>query len=296
MPAAAAPIQTTTRPTSRLRRRIHMNSSAAASACSVTPPSGWHRAARPASTSTSSRVLSISLDHPTLSFPAAVPGTTPSALPEARHGHEQRSERVHARRPPDGLLAARPAARHRSRQRQPRSRADRAGAGPVPGGNQRPERRRGRHGCDERRVRLAAARRPGRPLHGDADVHGDRQVRRALVALILATAAASIPGAAAGGGIGLSASPLRLTLRGASTAAITVRNPGRRPLLVDVSRAGFARSLHGKPQVRSARGVAGWLRLRPRRIRLARARRPSSTFAPLLHGGRRPETTRRSCF
>jgi translation initiation factor IF-1 len=51
-------------------------------------------------------------------------------------------------------------------------------------------------------------------------------------------------------------------------AAITVRKPGRRPLLVDVSRAGFARSLHGKPQVRSARGVAGWLRLRPRRIRL----------------------------
>jgi hypothetical protein len=93
-------------------------------------------------------------------------------------------------------------------------------------------------------------------------------VRHALLALILATAAASIPGAAAGGGIGLSASPLRLTLRGASTAAITVRNPGRRPLLVDVSRAGFGRSLHGKPQVRSARGVAGWLRLRPRRIRL----------------------------
>ena len=93
-------------------------------------------------------------------------------------------------------------------------------------------------------------------------------MRRALVALILATAAASIPGAAAGRGIGLSASPLRLTLHGASTAAITVRNPGRQPLLVDVSRAGFGRSLHGKPQVRSPRGVAGWLRLRPRRIRI----------------------------
>ena len=93
-------------------------------------------------------------------------------------------------------------------------------------------------------------------------------MKRALVALILGTAAASIPGAAAGRGIGLSASPLRLTLRDASTAAITVRNPGRRPLLVDVSRAGFGRSPHGKPQVRSARGVAGWLRLRPKRIRL----------------------------
>ena len=93
-------------------------------------------------------------------------------------------------------------------------------------------------------------------------------MRRALVALILGAAATSIPGAAAGRGIGLSASPLRLTFRGASAAAITVRNPGRRSLLVDVSRAGFGRSLHGKPQVRSARAVAGWLRLRPKRIRL----------------------------
>jgi hypothetical protein len=93
-------------------------------------------------------------------------------------------------------------------------------------------------------------------------------VRRALVALILGAAAASIPGAAAGRGIGLSASPLRLTLRGASAAAITVRNPGRRPLLVDVSRAGFARSLHGRPEIRAARGRSGWLRLRPKRLKL----------------------------
>ena len=93
-------------------------------------------------------------------------------------------------------------------------------------------------------------------------------MRRALVALVLGAAAASTSGAAAGGGIGLSASPLRLTLRGASAAAITVRNPGRRPLLVDVSRAGFARSLHGKPRVRPVPGAAEWLRLRPKRIRI----------------------------
>jgi hypothetical protein len=93
-------------------------------------------------------------------------------------------------------------------------------------------------------------------------------VRRALVALILGAAAASIPGAAAGRGIGLSASPLRLTLRGASGASITVRNPGRQPLLVNVSRAGFGRSLHGKPRVRQAHGSVAWLQLRPKRIRL----------------------------
>jgi hypothetical protein len=92
-------------------------------------------------------------------------------------------------------------------------------------------------------------------------------VRRALVALVLGVAAASIPGAAARSGIGLSASPLRLTLKGASAAAITVRNPGRRAVLVDVSRAGFARTLRGKPRV-SAGGPVRWLRLRPQRIRI----------------------------
>jgi hypothetical protein len=94
-------------------------------------------------------------------------------------------------------------------------------------------------------------------------------VRRALAALVLVTAAASIPGAAAGRGIALSASPLRLTLRGASSAAVVVRNPGRRRLLVEVSRAGFARSLSGKPRLRPARDASGWLRTFPKRIRIA---------------------------
>ena len=73
-------------------------------------------------------------------------------------------------------------------------------------------------------------------------------------------------------------SPLRLELKGASTASITVRNPGARALVVTVTRAGFARTLHGKPRIKAARGAAGWLRrgragcgslrTRPRSIRL----------------------------
>ena len=94
-------------------------------------------------------------------------------------------------------------------------------------------------------------------------------MRRVLLAIVLGVAAASIPGAAAGRGIGLSASPMRLTLNGVSGAAITVRNPGRRPLLIDVSRAGFARSLRGKPRARPAGAADEWLRLRPKRIRIA---------------------------
>lgn len=93
-------------------------------------------------------------------------------------------------------------------------------------------------------------------------------MRRLLTAVVLVAAAASSSGAAAGGGIGLSASPLRVTLRGASASVITVRNPGRRALRVDVSRAGFVRSLSGRPRVEPGGGDAVWLRLRPRRFRI----------------------------
>jgi hypothetical protein len=84
-------------------------------------------------------------------------------------------------------------------------------------------------------------------------------------------AAALIPSAAAGEvpAAALGVSPLRLELKGASPAAITVRNPGARPLVVTVTRAGFARTLHGKPRIEAARGAAGWLRTWPRRRRLA---------------------------
>ena len=84
-------------------------------------------------------------------------------------------------------------------------------------------------------------------------------------------AATLIPSAAAGGvpAAALGVSPLRVELNAGSTAAVTVRNPGVRPLVVTVTRAGFARTLHGKPRIKAARGAAGWLRARPRRLRLA---------------------------
>jgi len=99
-------------------------------------------------------------------------------------------------------------------------------------------------------------------------------VRRTVALAALVAAAAPLPGAAAVGGIGLSASPSRLRLQGRSTASITVRNPGARTLVVEVSRAGLARSLRGEARIRPRTRV-GWLRLRPRRLRLA----PESTAA-----------------
>jgi len=57
------------------------NASAAASACSVTPPPNGSSGSAGVDVDIQP-VLSIALDHPTLSFPAAVPGTTPDPLPE----------------------------------------------------------------------------------------------------------------------------------------------------------------------------------------------------------------------
>lgn len=89
----------------------------------------------------------------------------------------------------------------------------------------------------------------------------------------LVVAAALVPGAAASrGGIGLSASPLRLALETGSSRTVTVRNPGRRALVVSVSRAGFALSLRGRPRVRRDRSDARWLKVRQRRLRIGPGR------------------------
>jgi uncharacterized protein len=58
-----------------------LNSSAAATTCSAPPPPNEATASAGVDVDVQP-VLSIALDHPTLSFPAAVPGTTPSPLPE----------------------------------------------------------------------------------------------------------------------------------------------------------------------------------------------------------------------
>ena len=57
------------------------NSSAAASICSASPPPNGPTGSAGVDVDIQP-VLSIALDHPTLSFPAAVPGTIPTPLPE----------------------------------------------------------------------------------------------------------------------------------------------------------------------------------------------------------------------
>lgn len=95
--------------------------------------------------------------------------------------------------------------------------------------------------------------------------------RLAAVALVAAALipSSAVAGTAAGSGTGLGASPLRIELKGRSSTEITVRNPSAQRLVVAVTRAGFARTLRGRPRVEKARGAANWLRARPRRLRLA---------------------------
>ena len=58
-----------------------LNSSAAASPCAGSPPPSGGGGSAGVDVDVQP-VIAISLDHPTLSFPAAVPGTTPAPLPE----------------------------------------------------------------------------------------------------------------------------------------------------------------------------------------------------------------------
>jgi hypothetical protein len=72
--------------------------------------------------------------------------------------------------------------------------------------------------------------------------------------------------------VALTASPARVLLDGGSRATVRVTNTGARRVVVDVSRAGFALDLRGRPRiVRSGatRSAERWLTLTPARFALA---------------------------
>jgi hypothetical protein len=62
-----------------------------------------------------------------------------------------------------------------------------------------------------------------------------------------------------------------VALEGSGATGIRVTNPGRRPVVVDVRRAGFALDLRGRPRVvprGAVRTAERWLTLRPARLTL----------------------------
>jgi hypothetical protein len=71
--------------------------------------------------------------------------------------------------------------------------------------------------------------------------------------------------------VALTASPAHVALRGSGRTTVRIANVGASAVVIDVTRAGFALDLHGRPEIvsrASSRAAAGWLTLRPRRLAL----------------------------
>jgi hypothetical protein len=94
-------------------------------------------------------------------------------------------------------------------------------------------------------------------------------LRVTVVALALVPAAAGA--SAVRPPVALTAVPARLTLQGSAQAAVRIRNSGTTRVVLDVTRAGFALDVRGRPKIArrgGARSAATWLVLRPRHLAL----------------------------
>jgi hypothetical protein len=98
-------------------------------------------------------------------------------------------------------------------------------------------------------------------------------MKHALVALALALALVpAAAGVAPRKALGLTAAPARVVLRGSGVAAVRLRNPGEKPVAVEVAAAGFSLDLRGRPHIvrrGGPRSASGWLAFRPAHVELA---------------------------
>jgi len=98
-----------------------------------------------------------------------------------------------------------------------------------------------------------------------------------MIVCLAVTACALAPASAGASAVrppvSLVASPPHLTLVGRARETIRVSNSGTEPVVVDVTRAGFALDLRGRPRItlrgRGPRPAAPWLRARPARLAIA---------------------------
>jgi hypothetical protein len=98
-------------------------------------------------------------------------------------------------------------------------------------------------------------------------------MRRVLPLLALSLLVVPASAGAAGRPVTvLSAAPSHVTLGAGGSQTIRLSNPGRTAIVVDVSRAGLALDVRGRPRVVASaarsRSAASWLSLRPARIRV----------------------------
>jgi hypothetical protein len=114
---------------------------------------------------------------------------------------------------------------------------------------------------------------------------------RSSLALASALLAAAAPASGARPPVALTATPANVRLTGSGLAAITVANPGRAAVVVDVTRAGFSLDLRGRPRILAAagsRGARSWLSLRPRRLALGAGESASLLITARLPAGAEP--------
>ena len=91
------------------------------------------------------------------------------------------------------------------------------------------------------------------------------------VLAVLALASASAGASASRPVLALTATPTRVTLAGAQRATLAVTNPGSRPVVVDVGRAGFVLDKRGRPHIAprdAPRAATAWVSVRPARFLL----------------------------
>jgi hypothetical protein len=116
--------------------------------------------------------------------------------------------------------------------------------------------------------------------------------RTCALALALLLASASAGASRTRPPVALAATPAHVDLEGTARAAVSVRNSGSRSVVVDVSRAGFALDLRGRPKLvaRNAvpRSAADWLSFRPRSLVLRPGTAGAVTIASKVPRGAEP--------
>ena len=110
--------------------------------------------------------------------------------------------------------------------------------------------------------------------------------RLTFAALVLALASASAGASASRPRVALSASPAHVELAGSARTTVRIRNSGGERVALDVTGAGFALDLRGKPRIvvrgHSRRSAAHWLSIRPRTLRMAPGASADVTIASRL--------------
>ncbi len=107
-----------------------------------------------------------------------------------------------------------------------------------------------------------------------------------VLALVPASASAGAGDGAARPPVALTASPSRVEIAGNGQVAVRITNAGASRVALDVTRAGFALDLRGRPRIVARQGATrsavGWLALRPRKLVLPPGTSGSVTVASKL--------------